>query len=145
MSVEDLLAIRSVILLLGLAGLGVEDLRTKQVSSLPILVLAVIGCVLSVISGDWGSWNVLLRFLPGGAMLLLAWMTKESIGYGDAWILLCMGCFMTEIQMMNLCVIALSLSGLFALFLLLVRRKSRKTQIPFVPFLLAGYGIILLI
>lgn len=145
MSVEDLLAIRSVILLLGLAGLGVEDLHTKQVSSLPILVLAVIGCVLSVISGDWGSWNVLLRFLPGGAMLLLAWMTKESIGYGDAWILLCMGCFMTEIQMMNLCVIALSLSGLFALFLLLVRRKSRKTQIPFVPFLLAGYGIILLI
>ena len=145
MSVEDLLAIRSVILLLGLAGLGVEDLHTKQVSSLPILVLAVIGCVLSVISGDWGSWNVLLRFLPGGAMLLLAWMTKESIGYGDAWILLCMGCFMTEIQMMNLCVIALSLSGFFALFLLLVRRKSRKTQIPFVPFLLAGYGIILLI
>lgn len=145
MSVEDLLVMRSVILLLGLAGLGVEDLRTKQVSSLPILVLAVIGCVLSVISGDWGSWNVLLRFLPGGAMLLLAWMTKESIGYGDAWILLCMGCFMTEIQMMNLCVIALSLSGLFALFLLLVRGKSRKTQIPFVPFLLAGYGIILLI
>lgn len=145
MSREVVMTIRSVILLVGLAGLGVEDLRKKQVSSLPILVLAAAGCVLSVISGDWDSWKVLIRFLPGGMAFLLAWLTRESIGYGDAWILLCMGCFLTETQMMSLCMIALTLSGLFALYLMLVRRKSRKTQIPFVPFLLAGYGIILLI
>lgn len=145
MSGEQLLSIRSVILLLALVGLGIEDWQKKQVSLLPILALAVVGSTLSVVSGDWNGWKVILRFLPGAVVFLFAWLTKESIGYGDALVVLCMGCFMTGLQLLNLCMAALTLSGLFALFLLLVRRKSRKTQIPFIPFLLAGYGIVMLI
>lgn len=142
---KAVVVIRSVILLIGLAMLGIEDIRKKQVSVVPTLLLAAAGMVLSIISGDWNSWKVILRFLPGGITFLIAWMTRESIGYGDALVLLCIGCFLPGVQMINLCMAAFTLSGLFALFLLLVRKKGRKTQVPFVPFLLAGYCVILLV
>ncbi|MGN0415289.1 MAG: hypothetical protein ACI4FX_07345 [Agathobacter sp.] len=141
---EQLLMIRSLVLLVGLMALGVEDLWKKQISSLPLILMAVAGGVLSVVTGDWKDWMVILRFLPGSITLLLAWLTKESIGYGDALVLLCMGCFLPTVQILNLCMCALTMSGIWALFLLLVRKKNRKTQIPFVPFLLAAYGIVIL-
>ena len=70
--------IRSLVLLVGLMALGVEDLWKKQISSLPLILMAVAGGVFSVVTGDWKDWMVILRFLPGGITLLLAWLTKES-------------------------------------------------------------------
>ena len=142
---EQLLIVRSVVFLVGMAGLGLEDLRKKEISSLPLILLASVGVVLSATSGDWSDWTVILRFLPGGAALLFAWMTRESIGYGDALVILCMGCFLPTEEILNLGMCALTLAGIWALFLLLVRKKNRKTQIPFVPFLVTGYVIMMFV
>ena len=142
---EQLLMIRTIILLVGLIGFGLEDLRKKQVSLLPLILMAAVGGGLSIASGDWKDWTVVLRFLPGSVILLFAWLTKESIGYGDALVLLCMGCFLSVVQFLNVCMCALTLSGVWALFLLLVRKKSRKTEIAFIPFLLVGYGVMMVL
>lgn len=145
MTREQLVMIRTLVLAVGLLGLGIEDLWKKQISSLPLLLLAVAGGGISLALGDWGDGTALWRLLPGCVMLLLAWLTRESIGYGDGFVVLCLGCFLDVWEILNICMAALTLSGLAALFLLLVKKKNRKTQMPFVPFLLVGYGMQLLL
>lgn len=142
---EQLLVIRALVLLAGLTGLGIEDLWEKQIRSLPLLLLAAAGGGLSVAVGDWSDWTVVWRFLPGAVTLLLAWLTRENIGYGDGLVVLCLGCYLSVWEILDLCMAALMMSGFVALFLLLVKKKNRKTEIPFIPFLQAGYGLLLLV
>ena len=56
-------------------------------------------------------------------------------------ILLCTGAMSGFEKNMELFFSALILCGMCGLFLVLVLRKSRKTKVPFVPFLLAAFGI----
>lgn len=142
---ENLLFARSMVLLVGLTFSGVEDLRNREVHSLPVLLMGVVGALLSFLGGDWKDWTVVLRFCPGTFALLFAWVTGECIGYGDAWVLLGLGCFLSLAEIVNLCMVAVTLAGLVAAFLLLVKQRGRKTQIPFVPFLLLGYMVLLLL
>jgi leader peptidase (prepilin peptidase)/N-methyltransferase len=119
----------------------VEDLRRKEISLFPVMGMAVIGTACSLLGGDWTDASVFLRFLPGLLVLLLARLTGESIGYGDGWVLLALGCFLALEDLVSLCMAAISCAGIVALFLLLVLHRGRRAQIPFVPFLLLGYGI----
>lgn len=138
---EIFLTVRIVVLSVGLFLMGVEDIRKKEIGSLPLLIMGGVGILLSLLSGEWTNWTVVFRFVPGCVILLLAWITRESIGYGDGLAILCLGCFLSGVQIVNICMIAITFAGVAALFLLLVRRRSRKTQIPFIPFLIIGFAV----
>jgi leader peptidase (prepilin peptidase)/N-methyltransferase len=135
------LVVREIAALAGLLWLSAEDLCRKEISLLPVIGMAAIGAGCSLLGGDWTDVSVLLRFLPGLLVLLLARLTDESIGYGDGWVLLALGCFLDPEDLVSLCMAAISCAGIAALFLLLVLHRGRHAQIPFVPFLLLGYGI----
>lgn len=80
-----------------------------------------------------------LGLLPGIFMLILAWSTRESIGYGDGLVILCMGCFYALGEMMAIVMIAITIAGIAALGLLIFGHKNRKSEFPFVPFLLGAH------
>jgi leader peptidase (prepilin peptidase)/N-methyltransferase len=93
--------------------------------------------------GEWTEVSFLLRFIPGLFVLLFAKVSDESIiGCGDGWVLLCLGCFAAVADLINLCMVSLTCAGIAALFMLLVLKRGRRAQIPFVPFLLIGYVVI---
>lgn len=139
---ENIIIIRSVILLAGLAVIAVEDLYRKEISTIWPVIMGIAGVLLSVAAGEWNERRFLLGFIPGILVLSAAWLTNETIGYGDGLVILCLGCFLTGREIMDLCVAAITLAGITALFLLVIMRKGRKTEIPFVPFLFAGCIII---
>lgn len=141
---ETILLIRTLVLVVGLAALSIEDLWKKQVSSWTLVVMGLSGALLSIMGGAWTDWRILFHFVPGCLILGISWISKESIGYGDGLVVLCLGCFLTGVQILNLNMISITLAGITALFLLLVRKKGRKMQIPFIPFLLGGYAIMIL-
>lgn len=68
-----------------------------------------------------------------------------TVGVGDGWILAALGTLLsTEIYVQMLCMGLFFAAG-WSGVLLAVFGKSRKTEIPLVPFLLAGYiGAVLL-
>lgn len=132
---------KSIITVICLGLLSVEDIRRKEISSFSLLIMAFLALVLLTASGDWMKWQTLYRFLPGAVCLLLGWLTRESIGYGDGLVLLCMGGFMEAAQLIHTCIMAITLAGVAAILLLVVWHKQRKTELPFIPFLLVGYGI----
>jgi leader peptidase (prepilin peptidase)/N-methyltransferase len=131
-----------IVALAGLTALSAEDLIRKEVSLLPIGIMAAMGALCSVLAGEWTGIYVLLQFLPGVLVMIFAKLSREYVGYGDGWVLLSLGCFLSVDDLVGLCMISLTCAGLVALFMILVMRRGRQTQIPFVPFLLIGYVVI---
>ena len=118
------------------------------------IVLAVLGQVLSGIALLEGNLaidekvvqvamtslaGILTGVIPGCIGLLLAWMTREAFGYGDAFLILGCGISLGLAGCMELVVWAFFFSGIWSLVLLVLRRADRKREIPFVPFLMMGF------
>lgn len=127
----------------GLLYLGVEDIRRRELASLQILIMGALGLALSFFCGAWKGPGMLLSYLPGIVFLLIAHVCRECIGYGDGLVILCLGAYLSLGQILELCMVALTLAGLVALGLILVAHKGRRATLPFVPFLLAGYLILM--
>ena len=54
-------------------------------------------------------------------------------------VILCMGCFYALGEMMAIVMIAITIAGIAALGLLIFGHKNRKSEFPFVPFLLGAH------
>ena len=132
---------RMCILTAGLLALSIEDVKKRELHSLPILLTAVGGLVLALLAGTWRQGSFWAGFLPGAVVLGLAWMTKEGIGYGDGLVIISMGCFYPAYALAAVVFTAFTAAGVAALVLLLFLRKNKKTQLPFVPFLLGAHGL----
>ena len=127
----------------------------------------VVGLGVSLLPGGIGLWNAALGALVGGGILfLVAWgyerMTgREGMGYGDVKLLAMIGAFLGWQAIPAVIVVASltgSVAGLLAMFdgrsrrrvrrvqthfgplavLVSLRRASRRTEIPFGPFLALG-------
>lgn len=83
-----------------------------------------------------GAWfgGILL----GAALLFLAFVTREEIGYGDGWLVLVMGMSLGLKFSFLSFLLALGISALVGGCLLIFRKVRRNYRLPFAPFLLAG-------
>ena len=124
--------------LLGLGPNAYMDYRRKEISLFITASYGVAGLVTQIALGQLGS-GIMICLLPGAVSLLLSYVTKEQIGYGDGLLLLALGCNLTPVMMWEVCFGALALSGLWALYLLGIKHRSRRYEMAFVPFLLAAY------
>lgn len=141
MGAEQWTLIAKIIVLCCLIVMSVEDIRYKEIHSIWVLVLGIVGIVYMLCFRENVSFLIMLQFLPGTVCLFLAWITKEQIGYGDAMLLLFLGCYLEVETLLNICMIALTFAGLVSLGLLVAFKKSRKFEIPLVPFVLAAFVI----
>ena len=114
------------------------DIRRREISLLLTVVYAGCGIIYSILQGR-KIQDVLIPAGIGILFLAAGLISRGAIGAGDCWILLALGALLdTETYIRMLC-IGFFLAGFWSGILLVIRRKSRKTEIPLVPFLLAGY------
>lgn len=136
--------LRQTILIGGLMINSLYDLWKKQISLIVVIGMAVCGLLMRLVS--WMGWGEFaLSLLPGVICLFLAYISHEQIGYGDGWVILAIGCLCPMSEVISLTMTALLLIGPMALFLFVVRRKSKNFEIPFIPFLFAAYLVGLLV
>lgn len=115
-----------------------KDIKTYTIS-LPLSILTGLTLIILRLSiPDTTIYSILLSLIPGCVILLLAYMTHESIGYGDGIVLNVIGIALGLNSLIFLLLMALIFSSVFALFLIL-KRKSGKTTFPFVPFISCSY------
>ena len=81
--------------------------------------------------------------LLGVGLLGIAKMTGESLGYGDGLLFLVTGIYLGGWDNCALLMTSLVLAFVFAIIQILVRKKSAKSEIPFVPFVLSAYVLYL--
>lgn len=135
---QRIMQIREMITVLFLAVTGWKDWRKKEISLLLTGVYGISGLAFSIYAErpleDW--------MVPIGVslvMLAVSVLTGGEIGLGDGWVFLALGTMLnTEMYVRMACIGMLSAAG-YAGVLLVICKKGRKTEIPLVPFLLAGY------
>lgn len=132
--------IRMCILTFGLAGLSWEDMRKQQLHGWAILLLGISGMTISLLGGCWKNpgmdfWD----YCRGNLCLYWPGVQGKCIGYGDGLVILGMGCFYALGEIMGIVMIAITIAGITALGLLVFGHKNRKSEFPFVPFLLGAH------
>ena len=133
-----------VLSLIGLAVFSTEDLRTKQVSVIGIIVFgAALLLVRFLCGGEFLS--MALATLPGLFALLFSVISGEQIGLGDGLILFVLGFGNGIERMLGMLAFGLLFAGMWAGALLVIRHSGRKQTFPFLPFLLLGYGMALVV
>lgn len=127
-------------ILIGMLGLYAgEDIRKRHIS-VPLLILfGLIGTGLQIWRGDSSAVDVLLGVTVGGVLVLLGFLTRESIGLGDGYLFVVTGIFLGGAANVELLFISLLYAALFSLGVLIFRKGKRNQEIPFIPFVFLGY------
>ena len=116
------------------------DVKNREIFfSLPLLFVLLAILYRGTRGIFWqGGIELVLRLVPGAALLGIRILKKEWIGSGDGLLVLVCGYMLGARDILRMTMIATLLSGMYAIFLLVKRKCKRKDTIPFVPFLLAG-------
>ena len=115
-----------------------KDIRYRQISIWAVGIFTVIALGNIIWEGRVSVW----LFLPVGiglGLFMLSVVTDGALGRGDVWITAALGIVLEPERYMAVLCIGLFLAAVWAAILLTVFRKNRKTEFPFIPFLLLGY------
>ncbi len=133
-----------IIALLIMLMASVEDLARKEISMWIIIFGGVISLFMSIwrfIVEAYGPKDIVEGLIPGIIILVLAFISREGIGYGDGLLLLTIGpVFGIKSEVIGL-MIAFFTSGIVSAFLLMIKRTGKRYTIPFVPFMTLGMGV----
>ena len=112
------------------------DIRKKEISLASVVICMSCGITTAVFHGDLSL---------GCCLIALSLLTAGAVGLGDGLILLSLGTMLSWEKVMGILLAGSLYSCVYGAILLLIQKGVRKKQIPFVPFLFAGYigGLIL--
>lgn len=122
---------------------GIRDLRRREISPVSCAILIICGVFLQLCRHElsWGS--VLTGAMVGIVLLGLSWLSKESIGYGDGLVMTSIGVLFGGAKTIQLFCYALFICGLFSAGVFLLKKAGRKSRIPFIPFLIPAYCVMM--
>ena len=124
-----------------------EDFFHKEISLWMPVICGIISfsCIFTgYLNNETDLVNVILSLLPGAALLLVALVTGQAIGYGDGLMALTIA---PVLGFEKTCIVILAgmmMSLVYSIFLLIVRQSDKKATFAFVPFLAAGMGVTIL-
>lgn len=137
--------IKTILFLVFITMEGIRDLRKRSISMKSVQIFGMAGIVmrLSDIKEEWIS--IVGGFLIGAVLLLIAKITREKIGYGDGWIFAVSGIYLGFYDNLGLFLITLLLSAGTSVVLLVLKKVTVKTELPFVSFVLPAYFLTVLL
>lgn len=124
---------------------GIRDLQKHKVSMITVMIAGILGVIFQFGIIQENGLKIIGGILIGIVLLLLAKMTREKIGYGDGWIFVVTGIYLGFHSNMYLLLLSLFLASLVSICLLVFKKVNKKTELPFVPFILPGYLLLLVI
>lgn len=130
---------------LGLTGLvviltpcAVLDLWKKKLPVVFLLVMLVAAFVTNLLLKRVVLWEMIAGVLYGGVFLLIAFLTKGSVGFGDGIMIAATGAWTGVLFVLSASVFGFLSAGIFGLIYIKVKKMDRKTKLPFAPFYTAA-------
>ena len=104
---------------------------------LRVFMILAIGCNVFLRYQNFGE--VLAGSILGGGFLVVGWLSKEAIGYGDGIALMTLGIFEGGTKMVSVVFWAFLTCGFYGGWKTIGLKKTKDCRIPFFPFLLLAY------
>lgn len=128
------------VLLLG--GNAWKDLRKHRISILLTAGIFLAAVILRIWRGEYAA--LAAGILPGVILLGISWITKESLGYGDGLVQSVLGALLGWKKALEILLGAFFLAAIFSAAALAAHRLGRKSELPFLPFILGAYLVLLI-
>ena len=119
-----------------------QDIRKKQVSVKLLncfMAAALLMGIWNVLENRAAWWEIPAGILPGGILFIYSRLTEGKLGEADGWVVAAMGVLQQWRRCTGILMMACFLVFIYSAFLLVLKKGSRKTQIPFIPFLAGGF------
>lgn len=114
-----------------------RDIRTQIIPFWPEVLFGGAGVAVSIAAG-MSVWEIVGGAVMGAVLLAFAYVSRESVGYGDALCVGMMGIWNGLSSMIWILMCAMFLLLAAAIPLLLLKKATRKTRMPMAPFLTVG-------
>lgn len=145
--------IREMIALAMLAVCAYTDIKERNIYLVPLTISVSGAAMISLISFFTSSAGegsgvllkeIILPALVGLMVLVLAWIYRSHLGIGDAYLIAALG-IITGIRCNLYTVICgLVIAFVFALVFMIIKKGRCRKSIPFAPFVMAGYMIVII-
>lgn len=119
------------------------DWKTKNIKNKNILLLMFLGLVNMWIISEMSFVQRLVGFLAVSVpLLILVLIVPGSIGGGDIKLMAAAGFLLGMYEIWRAFVIGIFIAGVYSMYLLLMGRGNKKTEIALGPFLCIGIIIV---
>lgn len=117
-----------------------QDMRTRKIGMQWIILFGTAGMIMNIVfHSPWHIW--FSGIMPGIVILIFGKLTGEQIGYGDGLIVIVTGLFLSGRENVSLFLIGLFLCAVSTTALFFTGKITRRTTLPFVPFLAVAFLI----
>ena len=115
------------------------DLKEQKIPAWHLGLFGFLG-VLGNLLYQYQVWSCLFGGICiGGILLMVGWLSKEELGYGDGIGVMILGIFEGWKNLLPILLAAFFLSSIWGMFLVLWCKKPKKETMPFFPFLFISF------
>lgn len=118
---------------------SILDWKRQEISLWSLVVFGTFGIFLNVSMTYQSFWEIAGGVGVGVFLLVIAFLTKEAVGFGDGLLLCVTGIYVGIWENVSLLFIGLLLCALLALGCLLFHKRGLSDRFPLVPFLLLAW------
>lgn len=125
-----------------LGGLTVLDIRKRQI---PVIFPVIFGCFGFVLRGGSMVFDTVMGMIPGAIVVIVSIISQGHIGMGDGILILFAGGVLGAAKSVEVFILSLINVCLFSAAGLVLKKFSKKTVLPYVPFYFTAYlGVVCL-
>lgn len=136
--------VQSCVLFGTLAVHSIEDMRDKKITVTITLFSGILGIMLHLLFQNQSIFEMLAGMFTGVLIWMLSVATGGKIGAGDGIVFMLTGLYLGWTRNLLLMFLSFSFAGIFGVFLIVFLRYGSRERIPFVPFLLLGYTLMMI-
>lgn len=122
-----------------LLGLSIVDIHFRKVPGQILSMGSVLAAVYCIAVREVAVILCLAGLGIGIGFLLISRISGEALGYGDSWIICILGLYLGIWKLLEVLAVTWVILAAAAGICLIFKRWKRKTALPMIPFLAAGY------
>ena len=117
----------------------VSDIRERSIPAMIFFIFGLLGTMEYFVSGRTDLINESFGVILGIVFIAVSYISDSKLGMGDALAILVTGIFLGGTEAACAVLYAMLITAVFSIIILVLRKGTRSTVLPFLPFLLAGY------
>ena len=121
------------------------DVKRRQVLLWSILLFGIAGVFLVFRFQTVPVLSCLGGVIFGMAIGGCGYITRQAIGYGDGLVIMVCGIYLGFAKTFAMVFYGMLFCSLLSMVLIAAGRRTYKTQVPFLPYLLLGYVCVILL